>query len=440
MAQNAFFLLTILFKYDRFHKASFHCKMKIAAIELTHLDVPFNAHGDKHLRYWIPAWRIVQICKLTLENGVVGWGETILHATHARVPTDVEDRVVGQEAAGLLWHDDLGAGLQQALFDAVGKNENVSACDLLGKKLKDWCPISWWACDMPPQDWAQQCRDAVSQGYMSAKFKSRPWQDLHACLQAGIKVVPPQFKFDLDFNGHLVNSTNAIQFLKSLEQYEQVAMIETPIPQADIAGNAQIRERINRPLAMHYDDPPIITALRDDVTDGLIIGGGAARLLEQDAVLRAANKPFWLQLIGTGITTTWAAHIAAVCTQARWPAFTCMNIYESQLLTQPIEVRGGYYKLPDGPGLGIQVDEAALKQYEADYTMIDHVRHIYKYQRACGEAVYIAGYRSAFHASYTRSALPIFERGSTLEIIDDDGSAKFAQFYDEVKSKGPLVE
>jgi L-alanine-DL-glutamate epimerase-like enolase superfamily enzyme len=414
--------------------------MKVAAVELTHLDLPFTARSDKHLRYWIPAWRIVQICKLTLDNGIVGWGETILYATHARIAADIEDRIVGQEAASLLWHDDLGAGLQLALFDAVGKNENVSACDLLGKKLRDWCPISWWACDMGPEDWAQQCQDAVSQGYMSAKFKSRPWQDLHACLNAGIEVVPPQFKFDLDFNGHLVNSANAIPLLKSLEQYEQVAMIETPIPQRDITGNVQIRGHIHRPLAMHFDDPPIATALREDVTDGLIIGGGAAQLLEQDAILRTANKPLWLQLVGTGITTTWAAHIAAVCTQARWPSITCMNIYESQLLAQPIEVRGGYYKLPEGPGLGIEVDLAALQQYEVNYTEIDHVRHIYKYQRSCGETVYIAGYRSAFHGRYTAAALPICERGSTLDIIDDDGSQKFSQFYDQVESKGLLFE
>ena len=414
--------------------------MKVSAVELRILDVPFTTTNDKHLRYWIPAWRIIQICKLTLDNGIIGWGETILHATHARPPADIADRIVGEEAASLLWDDDLGAGVQLALFDAVGKQENVPAYNLLGRKLRDWCAISWWACDMGPEDWAQQCRDAVAGGYMSAKFKSRPWQDLHACLAAGIQVVPPQFKFDLDFNGHLVNSANAIPLLKSLEQYEQVAMIETPIPQRDVAGNVQIRGRIDRPLAMHIEDPPITTALREDVTDGLIIGGGAAQILEHNAILKAANKPFWLQLVGTGITTTWAAHIAAVCSQARWPAITCMNIYESQLLSKPIEVRGGYYKVPDAPGLGIDVDEKAIKRYEVDYTMVEHPRHIYKYKRTCGEIAYVAGYRSAFHARYTREGLPICERGSTLEIIDDDGSDEFDRRYGEVEGAGLVFE
>jgi len=415
--------------------------VRIAAVELTDLHLPFTFLGNKHLQYWIPGWRNIQLCKLTLENGTTGWGETLPHATHARLPVDIEDRILGEEAAGLLWQDDLGAGLQLALFDAVGKNENVPACDLLGEKLKDWCPISWWACDMPPADWARQCRSAVSQGYMSAKFKSRPWQDLHACLRAGIRAVPPQFKFDLDFNGHLVNAANTVPLLKSLEQYDNVAMIETPIPQRDVAGNVQIRTRINRPLAMHYDDPPIVTALREDVTDGLIIGGGASRLLEQDAVLKAANKPFWLQLVGTGITATWAAHIAAVCSQARWPAITCMNIYESQLIKHEIEVRGGYYQVPEGPGLGIEIDERALKRYKVDEPRIDLVRHIYRYTRDRGEsASFATTNRSAFHGAYTTAALPICEHGSTLDITDDDGSAQFARRYGELESEGIVFE
>ena len=124
--------------------------MKVATIELTYLDVPFTAHTGTHMQYWLPWWRIVQICKITLDNGVVGWGETIPNYTHAKVPDDIQDRSIGVDAADMLWKDDLGAGVQQALFDAVGKNENVAAYSLLGNKIREWCPISWWAMDMGP--------------------------------------------------------------------------------------------------------------------------------------------------------------------------------------------------------------------------------------------------------------------------------------------------
>ena len=109
---------------------------------------------------------------------------------------------------------------------------------------------------MEQEEWERECKDAIAQGYMSAKFKTRPWQDLHACLDAVTRVVPTEFKLDLDFNGHLVNSANAIPLLKSIEKFEQLAMIESPIPQEDVEGNLQLRKRLNRPLAMHFDRPP----------------------------------------------------------------------------------------------------------------------------------------------------------------------------------------
>ena len=135
---------------------------------------------------------------------------------------------MGHEAAELLWHDELGAGVQMALFDAVGKVLNVPVYQLLGKKLREWAPISWWAMDMPPADWAQQCADAVAQGYMSAKLKARTWYDLHAALQAVFKVVPPQFILDLDFNATLDNAANAVKFLSTLEPTNRSPCLKAP--------------------------------------------------------------------------------------------------------------------------------------------------------------------------------------------------------------------
>ncbi len=407
--------------------------MKITDIELTYLDVPFTPHTNEQMQYWLPHWHIVQICKLTLDNGVVGWGETIPNYTWARVPDDIGEQIVGREAGDLLWEDGLGAGVQIALFDAVGKSLNTPAYRLLGTKVREWCPLSWWAMDMPPKDWARQCADAAEQGYMSSKLKARTWYDLHAAIEAIINDVPSQFKLDLDFNATLANAANAVEFLKTLEHYEQVAMIETPIPQGDVAGNKQIRQRINRPVAMHYGSPPILTTLHEDVADGFVICAGAHRLLKQATVCEEANKPFWLQLVGTGITTTWAAHLGGVCAQAKWPAITCMNIWESQLITEPIELRGGFYRMPEKPGIGVEVDQEAIQKYKVDYSFVDPPRHVYRYARASGETTYYGCSKQELHAVYPNDAMPTCEVGSSLETVPDDGSAAFKELYDAVQ-------
>jgi hypothetical protein len=268
---------------------------------------------------------------------------------------------------------------------------------------------------------------------MSSKLKARTWFDLHAALQAIFAVVPEQFILDLDFNATLDNAANAVRFLSTLEQYEQVAMFESPIPQEDVAGNVQIRQRINRPVAMHYGSPPIMSALVHDVCDGFVVGEGASSNRRQALLLEQANKPFWLQLVGTGVTTTWAAHCGATYVQAKWPAITCMNIYESQLLTEPIQIRGGFMRVPEGPGLGIEIDPAAIERYRVDYDFVPLPRHVYRYVRANGEITYYKGDKQRLHRTFPDDAQPICEAGATLEVYADDGSAHFTEIFDAVQ-------
>lgn len=407
--------------------------MKIENIEFTFLDVPFTPHTDQHLRYWLPHWRIVQICTVTLTGGTKGYGETIPNYTWSKVPDDIFDRALGRRAAELMWDDSLGAGVQMALFDAVAKAQGVPVYALLGTKIRDWCPISWWNMDMPPEGWAEECRQAASAGYTSTKLKARPWFDLPASVEAVRKVVPAGFHLDLDYNGTLGNTANAIPHLKLMESYDEIAMIESPIPQNDVAGNRQIRQRTNTPVAMHYGNPPAMTAFKEDVADGFVLCAGAARLTRQAAVCDEANKPFWLQLVGTGITTAWAAHLGAVLPQAKWPAITCMNIWESQLITQNHEIRGGFYPVPNKPGLGVALDRGAIRRYTVPYEWVDPVPHLYEYSRSNGEVTRYACSKQDLHHVYPKDAQPISEPGSRLSVVEDDGSKRYQDLLRRAK-------
>tara|TARA_A100001037_G_scaffold302838_1_gene335427 strand:- start:556 stop:1803 length:1248 start_codon:yes stop_codon:yes gene_type:complete len=403
--------------------------MKIENIAFTHLDIPFTAHANKHLKYWLPHWRIVELCTVTLTGGVKGYGETIPNYTWSKVPEDVYDRTLGRRAAEMMWEDSLGAGVQMALFDAVGKALGVPVHALLGTKIRDWCPISWWNMDMPPEGWEEECRQAVAAGYTSAKLKARPWFDLSAAVKAVQDAVPSGFHLDLDYNGTLANAANAIPHLTEMETFEEIAMIETPIPQNDVAGNRQIRARTSKPIAMHYGNPPAMTTMKEDVADGFVLCAGATRLSRHAAVCDEANKPFWLQLVGTGITTAWAAHQGAVLPQAKWPAITCMNIWESQLLKADHEIRGGFYPVPTRAGLGVTIDRDAVKRYTVDYAWADPPRHLYEYLRQSGERTRYTCSKQDLHHVYPKDAQPISEPGSTLRVVEDDESESFASLW-----------
>lgn len=179
----------------------------------------------------------------------MGWGEGSDYSGMAT--DDALTAAVGRSAAELMWDDSQGTNLQMALFDAVGKELGVPVHQLLpGGKMRDWVPLSWWCHSNAPDEWAEEARLAVAAGYTTCKYKARPWWDIVHQVQAVAAVVPDDFVMDIDFNMTLHNAASAMPVLKKLEAFPIVGMIESPVPQEDIAANQQIRAAQSKPVAM----------------------------------------------------------------------------------------------------------------------------------------------------------------------------------------------
>lgn len=413
--------------------------MKIKDIETIWLHVPFHEVPQRAMERNCHGWHISEICRVTADNGLVGVGETLPNYTWGGVSKSAIERAKGANPFEIMWDDSLGAGLQMAIFDLAGKAAGVPVYRLLGTKVRSRCPISWWGIDMPPQDYAAEARVAVGQGYTSFKQKARPWFDVFEQARLTAAEVDVNFKLDFDFNGSLNNAANALSILAELDSIPQMWIYESPIPQGDVAGNQRIRARTRCGLAMHYGEPPIATAVREQVNDGWVIGGGVGQILREARVCEQLNMPFWLQMVGTAWTTTLAAHLGAVCRMAQWPAVTCLNMYVDHLVTRPVEVEGGCYRVPETPGLGIEFDEAALK-YRVDSPTCPPLdafndKAIYAVVRPSGEKTWYNGEMTS--GGYRQEALdgnvPLFERGVSLETWHNDGSKDWKQLAERVK-------
>jgi L-alanine-DL-glutamate epimerase-like enolase superfamily enzyme len=412
--------------------------VKVTSVEGILLDIPFNLEAERNMARQLNSWHIVEVCRVTADNGLVGYGETLAYGSWVRVTDALGQRVKGQNPFDLMWNDSLGAGLQMALFDLAGKAADVPIYRLLGEKVRDWCPISWWSIDMPAGDWAAEAKNAVAQGYTSAKLKARPWFDLHEQMAAICAVVPPTFHLTLDFNGLLLDAGSALPVLKDLEQFPNIAVVETPIPQSDVIGYQRLRGQSRWPIAVHYGmyGASPMTQLREDICGGFLLGGSTSFMIRGAAALREFNKPFWLQIVGTGLATAFALHLGAVLSHARWPAVTCMNIYAHQLLREPLIVQGGYCRVPEAPGLGVAIDEDALQRFATSSTTRDNLRAVYAVVRSNGDRTYYA-HVPQYMADFLGGNQPVFERGVHLEVLPDDGSASWADLYRRVQA-GPL--
>lgn len=236
------------------------------------------------------------------------------------------------------------------------------------------------------------------------------------------------------------HSAHAVRLLRRLERFPHVKIFESPIPQGDVAGNKYLRSQTNVPIAMHVGNPPLTTALQEDVCDGFVVNGGASQILHETRCIGQANKVFWLQLTGTAVTAAWSAHLAAVSSHVRWPAVSCDNLYARQLIRDPVVVEHGYVPISQSPGLGFEIDWDAVEEFR-----IDRIEKPYPYPEllirvswASGAEDYYA-HGLQYWEDFIPGRKPVFAPGVHMDVVENDGSERWRKLYEDALKKPSWV-
>ena len=290
---------------------------------------------------------------------------------------------------------------------------------------------------------AAECREAYQQGYLAYKTKGRPWFDIYEQMELAVQEVPPEFKIDMDFNDTLLDAQRGMQIVKDLAEFPQTDIYESPIPQADIAGNQAIRAATRVKVAMHYGTPEPKVAIAEGVCDGFVIGGGASRVLQQAHVAAMADMPFWLQLVGTGITAAYSLHFGAVTTHSRWPAVNCHQLYVTSMLRQPLTVKGGLAQVPDSPGLGFDLDWDAIDRFRVDKPASrPDPRRLVEVRWPDGRRMifnHLGGVNFVLRPAMSPGNIPYYERGVRTRLLSDDGSDEFLDLFERSREQPLLI-
>jgi len=411
---------------------------KVTKVSRVTLQVPFVDRVRREMeRAGIHTWSELEITKVETDAGIIGWGETIQNYTWGRVSD--EGRVIGKSPFELMWDDSLGAGLQMALFDAAGKIAEVPVYRLLGDKCRDWCAVSFWDHDMSPEKYEIEARAAVELGYTCIKVKARPWFDVRETLRRISDATPDHFRIDTDWNAFLNNASNAIPVLRELEEtFPKIKIFEDPIKREDASGNRYMRTQIRTAIAHHYGSiPPRQGIEMGGVCDGWVVCGGVSSIVNQGATAAAMNMPFFLQMTGAGPTTALSLHLSAVLEQAQWPTINCHELYEHNLLNERIRVAGGHARVPEAPGLGIEIDEDALELYRVETADHSLPRRLIKVTQPSGLNIYFANSRQKW-VFFGGGNLPVDEWGSGTEYLDDDGTTEFDDLLKRA-SQSPVI-
>lgn len=409
--------------------------MKIKHVERLTLNLPFYSNRVQRAMQRAQTHdERVYVYKVLTDKEVVGYGDSLqLHNTQS---------LIGKNLFSVMHDDSIGIGLQVALLDAAGKSVGVPIHNLLGTKVRDRCPISWWDIDMPARDWVSEAHESVKRGYTSFKMKARPWRDIFYQVDQVGQAVPKDYKFDIDFNGFLLNQANAEVILHQLDEHPNVGIYESPFYfHKDHRGAHILRKRIRKPIVEHFREE----YLTSDCCDGFVIGGGVSSTLRQANLAATFNKPFWIQQVGTGITTAFVIQLGAILSHAQLPYITCHELWKHHLLKKRLKVEDGYIPVPDIPGLGIEVDEDVLQQYrvdESEPTPKERYLARKRILRICWPGsgkkmrTWEFTHESRYQTAFYHGNIPGFEKDVFLEIIENDNTVAFNKKYQKLLEKG----
>jgi len=350
--------------------------LRITRVESFHVDIPWREPLREHMDWAGQAHRS-WLYKLHTEDGLVGLCESF---NDVRV---LAKSLVGENPFDHMLDDSVWP-LQEALYDLMAQALGLPLYRLLGRRQRDKVPVCYWSHHFPPELLAQEAALAAEGGFTVHKFKARPRFD--AVKQAkSIADATPENAIIPDANGSFWLPSKAVAFARSVEKLN-ILCLESPIPQLDIEGYLAIRSRVDMPLAIHMGEPNPIAALAAGMADyyvleipGIAATLGYAEIAENAAGKMAASgnqgkgyvvggRPVWLEGFGrTGISEAFQVHLAAVVRMATLPSPLFLHrLREHPLVEEPLPVRDGQVEVPERPGLGVTLDETALRKYIVD--------------------------------------------------------------------------
>ena len=282
------------------------------------------------------------------------------------------------EIGGAIW---IGiAGLDIAMWDLRGKALGLPIYELLGGKVREQMPVyaSSMKRGMTPLEEAKRAVSFVEKGYSAYKLHSAvpgkiddPADQTINTVSEVRKAVGDNIDILVDVNG-AYSVHNSIEIGKQLEELG-VFHFEEPRPHYDLDGLAQVSDALTIPIASgemiysFYEYRDLMLRGRIDIVQPDIVKTpGFTTLIKIAHMAEAIGVPITCHNTQPTISTVAHAHFV-VATQGV-PYKQEYNIEhisirdENPILAEPLNIKDGLMDVPDGPGLGVELDMNMVRE------------------------------------------------------------------------------
>jgi D-galactarolactone cycloisomerase len=379
--------------------------MKITGVEVHVLKSPL-AEPFAFSQGWVRQ-RSATLVEVVTDEGVTGWGEAFAQGLEppeiaaAAIEYALKPLLIGADplATEVLWHRmyhatrDYGrkgsvvaaiSAVDIALWDIAGRARGEPIHKLLGGAFRDRVePYATGFYRIKGQGEAARLADEALRhheaGFRLMKVKlGYGVEDDIACMQAICRAIEGRdITLMIDTN-HAYGRAEALRLGRALADCK-LRWYEEPVVPEDLRGYVEMREKLTMPIAggenehTMYGYRELFAAGAVDIAQpdlGSCGGITAARhiiaLAQSHGV--AVNPHVW----GSAIAQAASLQLIAALPVAHHSLFAQEPVFEydrsshpfrQHLITEPILQQGGWVTIPDGPGLGVEIDRAALEKY-----------------------------------------------------------------------------
>lgn len=374
--------------------------MKITKVR-THILEAKLSQPFAYSRAWYDT-RTAMLVEIETDAGLTGWGECYGPARmNAAVVANIASWLIGEDPlrTDVLWqtiyarlrdHGQKGvviqglSGIDIALWDIKGKHFGVPAYQLLGGAART--EIQAYATGLyrrksgdPFKYLPEEAAGYVAEGFRAVKLKVGFGTAEDAAVTRAVReAIGPDIALMVDAN-HAYDAVAAIRLGRLIEPHD-IGWFEEPVPPEDVAGCHAVKSALTIPIAggecefTRFGFRDLFASHALDIAQPDTCAAGGLTECKKIADMSEAfgiryNPHVW----GTGIAIAASLQLLAVLPSHTPNSLTPLepllefdrteHPIRQAILKEPIEHVNGVVRVPEGPGLGIEIDRDALARF-----------------------------------------------------------------------------
>ena len=343
--------------------------------------------------------------KIETDAGIHGWGECYTQSDRdlqimahidqirryliGRDPTNIKhfiqmayDDFAGRRGA-MDYHCAI-SGLEHAMWDIAGKAYGAPTHKLIGGACRDKIRVyaNGWSGGAPtPDALAERASQVVEMGFSALKFDPIPgrWRtfvdkEIERAAVENVRAVRNAVGPDVDILVEMhrrLAPMHAVRIAQDIEQFRPF-WYEEPVLAENIDALAAARQKINIPvvtgeeLYTKFEFREVFEKQAADILNPDVCNVGGILELKEIA---AMAEPYFVAISPHNFNSTTVGLAATIQVSAAIPNFLITEYFVNleefgrDIAVAPFEVEDGYIRLPDAPGLGIDLNEDRLAAY-----------------------------------------------------------------------------